>query len=164
MADRLSRKQFDAEARRALSEVLGSHGFDCAASEGSTFYREASAGLFHIVLLDPLARLPKFDVRVFPHSPLLEGDGWAEKFPDSLGIPTGSLSYLHSRNGVGPDQELFFCKSTEVFLQDFGARVKPALLRFALPYLDRIRSVSAIGELKGLHPVYAERLRALREV
>lgn len=164
MATRITRTQFDALARKSLGEVLGAHGFQCTLSKRSTFYREVTQGLFHVVLLDPLVRLPKYDVKIFPQSPLLEGEEWSRKFPDDLGIPTGSLSYLSSRTGVGPDQELYFCGSADIFEIDFNARVKPALVRFALPYLDKIGSCSAIASLKGLHPVYSGRLGAAREV
>jgi hypothetical protein len=164
MASRLANAQFDRLARAALREALGTHGFQCSLSKRSTFYREVSAGLFHVVRLDPLVRSPKYDVHIFPQSPVLEGDTWAQKFPDDLGIPTGSLSYLSSRTGVGLDQELYFCSSPEIFENDFNARVRPALARFGVPYLDKITSVRAISTLNGLHPVYAERLRAAGEV
>ena len=161
MTNLLTHKQFDAAACTALADTIGPLGFSCSASKGCTFYRRINSDLFHFVLLDSLTRSSKFDVKVFAHSPLLEGE-WSAKFPDDLGIPTGSLSYLHSQNGVGPDQQLYFCKTIDVFSHDFEARVKPALLKFAIPYLDRIGSVYDIGKLKGLHPLYAERLSRLR--
>jgi hypothetical protein len=159
MADRLTQKQFDILARRAFEPVLRSHGFSCERSNHCTFYRRMPGDIYHFIVPDPLRRLPKYDVKVFAHSPRLEA-AWDAKFPDALGIPTGSLSALHSRTGVGPNQELFFCRTEEGFIRDFEVRVRPALGIFALPYLDRLKSLADLRRLK-LNPAIAEQIDAI---
>ena len=159
MADRLSQKQFDLVARRAFGSVLEPHGFSCADSKWCTFYRPLGNDLYHFIVPDRLRRLPKFDIHVFAHSPVLDPENWETRFPDTVGFPTGSLSYLHSRTGVGPDQELYFCRTEEGLMRDFEGRVKPALITFALPFLDRIKSLPDLKRLT-LHPTMAERLNA----
>lgn len=149
---RLNQKQFDALAKKAFGSVLEPHGFSCASSKRCTFYRKASEDLYHFIVPDPLIRLPKYDIKVFFSSPILEQESWAEKFPDDLGIPTDSCSYLHAVSGVGPDQQLFWCRTEEGLLNDFDQRIRPALLSHAIPYLSRYQSLqSAVPAIRHKH-------------
>lgn len=148
----LSAKKFDALARSAFGSVLEAEGFSCTDSMRCTFYRQASDDLFHFVMPDPLRNLPKYDVKVFFSSPLLEQGAWESNFPDNLGIPTDTWSFLHSVSGVGPDQQLFWCRTEDGFLKDFEDRVKPALTRHALPFLKGYASLAqAIPAIRSKH-------------
>lgn len=80
-----------------------------------------------------------YDVKVFPVSPLL-APSFDSQFPDELGIPSDSWSYL-SDHGIGLDQQLFNCKSEENMRQRFESTVKPLLLTKAMSYLDPIQTV-----------------------
>lgn len=133
--------QFDKVAREAFGSFLEPLGFSSTESKACTFYREVSAGFYHFVMPDQLRNQPKYDVKVFFHSPLLEPESWRDWFPDALGIPTESWCYLSSRSGVGPRQELFWCRTEDGFMRGFEEKVKPALLGFAVPYFDSIQTL-----------------------
>jgi hypothetical protein len=53
---------------------------------------------------------------------------------------------------VGPDQQLFWCRTEDGFLKDFEDRVKPALTRHALPFLKGYASLAqAIPAIRSKH-------------
>jgi hypothetical protein len=132
-------KQFDQIANDLFGAVLGPLGFSNDRSEFCTFHRKVSDEVYHVVYPGLGTHGTKYDVYVFPTSPALD-PLFDQKFPDSLGIPTDSWSYLSVR-GVGLDQEWFNCKSEENLRQRFDSTVKPLLLTKAIPYLDQIRTV-----------------------
>ncbi|EDL60367.1 hypothetical protein [Gimesia maris] len=135
-------KQFDKVARQLFAGVLSAYGFTCEGSRYCTFYRKYSDELFHFVLPDLGTHGTWFDVKVFPASPLLD-PLFQEDFPDDVGIPTDSYSYLSER-GIGLDQEKFNCKTEENMRHRFEASVRPALEDRAIPYLDQFCSIDDI--------------------
>jgi hypothetical protein len=148
----LSAKKFDALAKKAFGSILEPEGFSCLESTRCTFYRQIADDLFHFVVPDQLRNLPKYDVKVFFNSPRLEPGAWEGKFPDDIGIPTDTWSSLHSTSGVGPDQQLFWCRTEEGFLKDFEGRVRPALIMHAIPYLRGYMSLTqAIPAIRSKH-------------
>ena len=124
--------------RETFAPVLKEHGFECEASSRCTFYRKDQSGIYHIIMPDPMRRSAKYDIKVFPHHPLLDED-FESKFPDNLGISTGLFGYL-AKSGVGPDQEQYWCRTEEGFKRDFEKRVKDYLLESAVPFLNTINS------------------------
>ena len=135
-------KHFDKVARQLFANVLSDYGFSCEKSRFCTFYRQHSDEVFHFVLPDLGTRGTWFDVKVFPASPLLS-PLFKENFPDDVGIPTDSFSYLSAR-GVGLDQEKFNCKTEENLRRRFELSVRSALEERAIPYLDHFRSLDDI--------------------
>ena len=135
-------KQFDHTAVALFGSALGPHGFSSDKSRFCTFYRKASAEVYHIILPDLGSRGAWYDVKVFPASPVLD-PLFESQFPDDLGIPTDNWSYLSDR-GIGLDQERFNCMSEENFRRRFNGTVKDLLLKHAIPYLDRIQTVQDI--------------------
>jgi hypothetical protein len=133
-------KQFDKLANELFDAVLTPLGFKNEGSLHCTFHRRISADVYHVILPDPGSRVAWFDVKVFPTSPAIE-PGFASMFPDELGLPTDSWSYLSAR-GVGLDHEQFNSKSEENLRRRFELTVKPLLLTQAIPYLDGIRTVA----------------------
>jgi hypothetical protein len=49
-----------------------------------------------------------------------------------------------SEEGIGRRQESFSCETPDSFRRDFERAVKPLLLEFAIPYLDKFQSVADI--------------------
>lgn len=135
----LSAKQFYRIARRAFGEVLEPSGFSFADSKTCTFYRQKGPDIWHIVRPVRSFRLPKYDLWVFPHSPRIEHQ-FQQKFPDDLSPPTDVWCKLHPTEGVSLSQEWYSCRTEDGMLRDFAERVAPALMNYALPYLDRICS------------------------
>lgn len=136
-------KKFDALARRYFGELLAPKGFSCSGSEAATFYRHVSPDIVHFVLVDLGSSGSWYDVKVFASSPKIEPE-FEKKFPDDVGVPSGSLCYLHPVSGVGPDQKRYPCKTEEDFARAFRAEVAPALEAKALPYLDKISSIQTL--------------------
>lgn len=89
---------------------------------------------------DKSQRHPRYDIKVFPHSPELDPD-FDKKFPDLLGVTTDILGYLHSKTGVGADQEWYWCRTDEGFVRNFEEKVKPALVNYAIPFREKISSI-----------------------
>tara|TARA_R110000850_G_scaffold216201_1_gene341725 strand:- start:702 stop:1181 length:480 start_codon:yes stop_codon:yes gene_type:complete len=139
---KLSSQQFDRIAKRLFGELLEPYGFTCEGSKWSTFYRKIDDDVYHFVATDKLRSTPKYDVHVFPHSPLLRDD-FHQLFPDEVGFITGASRL--SKNGVGISPEQYFCRTHEGFERDFNARVKPYILEFALPYLEGITTVHDVA-------------------
>jgi hypothetical protein len=135
----MNRKQFYNIAAGLFGDVLGPTGFSKDRSRYCTFYRQASAEVYHFIAPAPWTGVPWYDVKVFPSSPVID-PLFDTRFPDALGIPTDTWCYLSSR-GVGPDQETFNCKYEENLRRRFVKTVRPLLIDVAVPYLDRIRSV-----------------------
>lgn len=134
---------FDKNARTLFSSVLEPHGFSCEHSRYCTFSRQVSSGIWHFIAPDLSSNGAWFDVKVFPHAQELE-PLFEQRFPDDLGIPTDSWSYLHSVTGVGLDQEQYRCRTVEVLERSFRQKIAPALNSKALPYLDKLTNLTAI--------------------
>jgi len=132
---KLSAKQFYRIACRAFGEVLEPAGFTSADSKVCTFYRQKGREIRPVRSF----RLPQYELWLFPHSPRIEPQ-FQEKFPDGLSPPTDVWCKLHPTEGVGLSQEWYWCRTEEGMLRDFAERVAPALVNYALPYLDRICS------------------------
>lgn len=135
-------KHFGKVARELFAGVLSDYGFSCDESRFCTFYRQQTEEVYHFVLPDLGARGAWFDVKVFPASPLLD-PLFNDQFPDDVGIPTDSFSYLSER-GIGLDQEKYNCKSEDNFRRRFDLSVQPALREQAIPYLDQFQSLQDI--------------------
>ncbi len=144
--ERLSSKLFHRYARKAFGEVLEPFGFLCQGTKYSTFWRKINKDIYHFILPDLSLRNFLYDLHVFPHSPVLDEE-FRRKFPDDLGFTTDSFSYLHSKTGVGPDQQGYRCRTKEGFLRNFNNLVKPALLNYAVPYLDQIKTIEDMSHV-----------------
>lgn len=136
----MNENQFDMIARKTFGALLSGKGFSCEKSRYCCFYRETRGGVFHFVLPDIARGGAWYDVRVFASSPEIDPD-FEASFPDDLGIPSGLFSFLNPKSGVGPDQKQFHCRTEEGFLRGF-ADVGDALIEKAVPYLDKIQSLS----------------------
>jgi hypothetical protein len=132
-------KQFDKIASDLIGGVLAPAGFSKEKSRFCTFYRKVSEEIYHVILPDLGTRAAWYDVKVFPASPLLD-PMFDAQFPDDLGLPTDSWSYLSER-GVGLEQQTFNCKSEDNLRRRFEMTVKPLLLQKAIPYLDQISTI-----------------------
>ncbi len=130
-------KQFDKGVRELFGPVLEPLGFSNEGSQYCTFHRQSSEGVFHFVMPDLGTRGAWYDIKVFPASPTLD-PLFSEQFPDDVGIPTDSFSYLSER-GVGLDQEKFNCKSVENFTSRFEKTVRGLLEQKAVTYLDQFQ-------------------------
>ncbi len=132
-------KQFDKAVLKLFGPLLQEHGFTSEGSRYCTFHRKASDEVYHFISPNPMRGGTRYRVMVFPASPVLD-PLFAEQFPDDLGIPSDSYSYLSER-GVGLDQVQFNCKSEENFVNRFDKTVRNLLTEKAIRYLDQFRSV-----------------------
>ncbi len=133
-------KQFDKAVLKLFGPVLMEQGFTSEGSRCCTFYRKASSEVYHFLVPDPGSRGAWYDIKVFPSSPALD-PLFAERFPDDLGIPSDSWSYLSER-GVSLDQGRFNCKTEENFVNRFEKTVRKLLTDTAIPYLDQLQQVT----------------------
>jgi len=133
----MKEKQFDKLAKEHFGFILGSKGFSAERSKYSTFYRQVTDDIYHVIMPDLSRDGAWFDIRVFAMSPLIEPQ-FDELFPDELRIPSDSFSLLHPKTGVGLDQKKYPCRTEEGFTRNFNKDVVVALKEKALPYLDSI--------------------------
>lgn len=138
-------KQFNVLMRELLSPILTPYGFSADNSRRCTYWRRCSDEVFHIILPDRLNRLPRFDVKVFMTSPVID-PSFEATFPDDLGIPTDLYSYLSESAGVGPDQQKFFCKYPDHVRREVNGRLGALLVDTAVPYLSGYASVESMIE------------------
>jgi hypothetical protein len=132
-------KQFDKSVRNVFGSVLQEHGFSLDESQYCTFHRKTSEDVYHFVVPDLGSRGTWYDIRVFHASPIVD-PLFFEQFPDEIGIPSDSYSYLSER-GIGLDQERFNCKSEESFLDRFERTVCKLLTVTAVKYLDQFQAI-----------------------
>ncbi len=132
-------KLFDKTVREFFRPVLQEHGFTTDRSQHCTFHRKASDQIYHFIVPDLGSRGAWYDIKVFPSSPLID-PFFVERFPDDMGIPSDSWSYLSER-GVGMDQGQFNCKSEENFVQRFEKTVRELLINSAIPYLNQFQTI-----------------------
>ena len=137
----MKEKQFDLLAKEHFGLILEPIGFSVERSRYSTFHRQASDDIYHVIMPDLSSDGTWFDIRVFATSPLIEPQ-FDKLFPDDVGIPSDSFSLLHPKFGVGARQQKFRCKTEEGFVRNFNKEVVPALESKALPYLDGINSLN----------------------
>jgi hypothetical protein len=154
----LSIKAFDALARATFAAALEPHGFTAAGSRRCTLHRKISSNVYHFVVADRSLRLPQYTVHIFPHSPLLDAD-FHSKFPDNLGFTTDVDGYL-SEKGVGMRQRWYWCKNDESFERNFQTIVRPAVLEYAIPFLDSLPDLASFARVVR-RGYFAERLKEL---
>ncbi|MDX2109045.1 MAG: hypothetical protein SFY80_02265 [Verrucomicrobiota bacterium] len=150
-------RDFDRIARASFSHVLAPHGFSCEASARCTFYRKVSEEAWHFIFPDMRFHKPVYEVRVFFSSPAIDPE-FSQKFPDDLGIPLDTHSVLRIKHGVSHTPSVFSCATKQAFMTAFEKAVESALLMEAIPFLDRIRSVSDMLPYIR-HPYFAENAR-----
>lgn len=138
----MTNREFDSLATEMFGIALIPLGFSSMGSERCTFYRRAGNDVYHFIRPDIGSRGTWYDVRVFPHSPKI-CPLFERRFPDDLGVPTDRFSFL-SEQEIGITQSQFNCKDDDNFRRRFTATVGPALLRVAIPYLDRFQAVADI--------------------
>ena len=132
---------FDTLIKELFTPILTTPlGFSCERSQLCTFYREVSDGCFHIIMPDPLSSGSTYDIKVFPYHSSLDPRRFKIKFPDEIGAPTGNFCYL-SENGVGMDQELFYCKHESVLRRNFQKVVGLILKNRAVAFLDQFHTL-----------------------
>ncbi len=133
----MKEKRFNQLAREYFGSILEQNGFSVERSKFSTFYRQASDDIYHVIMPDLSRDGTWFDIRVFVTSPLIEPQ-FNKGFPDTVAIPSDSFSSLHPRFGVGARMHKYRCKTEEGFTRNFNKDVVVALKEKALPYLDSI--------------------------
>jgi len=136
-------KKFTQMSRKYFGELLAKYNFTSTDGNSPIFYRINENDVYHIVVPDLGSRGVWFDMKVFSHSPELL-DSFHQDFPDRLGVPSDSFSYLHPITGVGPDQKCYRCRTEEGFVRNFNQEAKPALEEFGLPYLDKIQTIDGV--------------------
>jgi len=110
----------------------------------------SAAGIYHFVLPDCGGRGHWYDVKVFASTPDLD-PLFHQQFPDHLGIPSDSYSYL-SKYGVGLDQQKFPCRTEKDFVTEYEV-LDSLLTSVAVPYLDGLQSLEdVLPTIK--HPLY----------
>lgn len=138
----MTKAEFKRLARTHFDPGLVPHGFSTEGSKHSFYWRKISDDIYHFIFASPLRRLDRFDINVFASSSFIHPDFW-DRFPDELPFPNGGQGYL-SENGVGDYQKLYFCRNEEAFLISFNRDVRVQLIDYALPYLDRIKTLEEL--------------------
>lgn len=154
----LTKKEYLLLIEETFGEALHPAGFVSEGSKIGVFYKQVSEEVFHFIMPDRSLHSPKYDVKVFPHSPLLD-DAFFEKLPDQVGAITNEASYL-SETGFSLHQQWFWCKTREGYMRDFTNKVKPALINHALPFLANIQSLERFASLR-LAPSIRKKLEQL---
>jgi len=139
----LTKRQFDKLARELFGSVLSPHGFTCDESKRSTFTRQVSDDVYHVILPDVGTRCAWYDINVFPTSPKFHDD-FDHRFPDDLGFTLDVWSKLSETAGIGMDQQQFNCKYEVNMRERFNKTVVGLLTDVAIPFLDTIQTYDDI--------------------
>ena len=133
-------KQFDKAALKLFEPVLREHGFTTERSGLCTFHRKVNNEIYHLIMPSLGSRGAWYRVLVFPASPAIDPT-FFEHFPDNLGAPSDSWSYL-SEQGIGLGTEQFNCNSEENLVRRFENTVRDLLTDIAIPYLNQFKQVA----------------------
>ncbi len=139
----MNNKLFDKLVRKHVGATLEPYGFTCEKSRHSTFYRQASDEIYHVVFTELGGGGSWFHFEIVPVSSLIIPD-FESNFPDDFGFPNGGRSRLHSRLGVGMDRTTFRCSKEEGFVRNYQGEAELALESIALPYLDKIQTLKEL--------------------
>lgn len=148
-------KKFTQMSRKYFGNYLKPYGFSTIRDSSPLYYRINENDVYHIISPRLGSRGVWFDIMVYSHSPLLE-DTFHQDFPDKLGVPSDSLSYLDPITGVGFDQKCYRCRTEEGFVRNFNQQAKPAIEEFGLPYLDKLQTIDDVIATipEGMRPLY----------
>lgn len=152
MTGQMLPRDFDRLVRECFGPVLAPHGFTAEQTTRSTFWRRTDREIYHFIVADRFHHRPVFDVMVFASSPLIDRN-FEAGFPDGLGVPSDTLCRLNAKSGIGSRGSEFPCATAKSFRAGFDAAVSPALIRFALPYLDGIRTIDDLVRTI-VHPAF----------
>lgn len=139
----MSPKKFSLMSRKYIGTFLSLYKFEAIGEKSPLYYRVNENDIYHIVSPRLGSRGVWFDVMVYGHSPKLR-DTFEQDFPEKLTVPSDSLSYLHPITGVGIDQEMYRCRTDEGFIRNFNQQAKPAIEKFGLPYLDKLKTLDDV--------------------
>jgi len=116
---------------------------------GCPYYRVNEEQIYHFI--DPQLSMYGrwFDVMVFANSPLINKE-FHQYFATGIDVPSDNNAYFSDTSGVGWRQVTYRCRNEEDFVASFENRVMPALEKYGLPYLDRIRTLKDL--VKTIHP------------
>jgi len=128
-----------------MSPILTPHGFSTEGSKKSVFHRQVSADVFHCVV--PWLKGQggtKFAIRVLVTSPLVD-ISFPTSFPDELGMPNDRETGLDPIKGVTfHSNHTFRGNKKEGFIRNFNNQAKPAIVKYAIPYLDKIDTLKKL--------------------
>ena len=139
----MSPKTFSRLSRQYFGTFLAPYGFLTTRENSPLYYRINEHNIYHIISPRLGSRGVWFDIMVYGHSPQLR-DTFNDDFPENLTVPSGGLSYLHPKTGVGIDQKLYRSRTEEGFVRNFKNEAKPALEHFGLPYLDKLKTLDDV--------------------
>ena len=127
---------------KLLPPVLEPHGFVKDGSKKATFYRQTEGQVYHIITPWLTGRGGKwFDIKVLATSPLIEIN-FSEEFPDYLGMPPNRMTGLKSDGMALSASHVFRGNKSEGLIRNFNNHAKPAILKYAVPYLDDIQNLT----------------------
>ena len=136
-------EKFSRISRKYFGELLHDYGFDTERDKSPIFYRKNAEDIYHIVSPKLGSRGVWYDINVFAHSPRISSDFY-ELFPKCVDIPSDLFSFLNPTTGVGFDQYMYRCRTEEGFIRNFEQLAKPAMIDFAIPYLDSIKTIESL--------------------
>lgn len=129
--------------RELLPPVLSPHGFTRTDSRKATFHRMTDHEVCHVIVPWLVGRGGQwFDIRVLATSPLIDID-FADQFPDKFGMPFDRSTSLDPDSGMteSSNSHVFRGNKAEGLLRNFERQAKPAIEKFAIPYLDNIQTL-----------------------
>ena len=135
----MKQKEFNLVARDVFGNLLAPFGFSSEMSRYARFYRRVSSEVCHFISCNRHRDGDRYDVLVFPSSPIVDPT-FDLDFPDNLGVPTDTSPYLSERGING--QQLFNCRYEDNMRRRFEKTVRQLVLTIALPYLDKIQTIS----------------------
>ncbi len=135
--------EFKKLSKEYIGDYLQEFGFSCEGSKHALYNRKYSDDVYHFIWPQLNSHGTWFDVMVFAHSPKIL-EGFYDKFQDNLEVTSDVFSFLHPITGVGRDQKIYRCNYKEGFIRNFNQVAKPAIEKFALPYLDGIVTVEDV--------------------
>ncbi len=144
--DRVPHAAYVKLIKTCFGPTLEPYGFTTKNSRRGVYWKETGNGIYHFIAPERSNRLNGYKILIFASSSMIV-DRWEEKFPDSLPLVNPLNGYLSSSEGVGSFAQYFFAANKDAFENCFNREVSAALNRYAIPYLESIRSFNDLANV-----------------
>jgi len=137
-------REFYKLLNQLLTPLLTPYGFTKGDSKKAIFHRNVGDEVYHIICPWLVGRGGQwFDIKVLATSPLIDIH-FFDNFPDNLGMPTDRPTGLKPNGMTHLASGVFRGNKSEGLVRNFNTQAKPAIVKHAIPYLDKIDTLKKL--------------------
>ena len=138
-------REFYKLSNELMKPLLSPYGFTNNTSKKSVFHRQVSDDIYHFIVPWLMGRGgTRFEIKVLATSPLID-PRFSDRFPDHLSMPDDRKTDLDPVKGVTfRASHTYRGNKKEGFVRNFNNQAKPAIIKYAIPHLDKIQTLKQL--------------------